>query len=213
MKKSDLILINLIKHFYLKKIFSLDSIELLAPEVTYAENKKRADLILIKNNEIIAIEIKSQEDSLSKLAEQIKYYTKNFHKTYILVTENHLQNTYKLVKNTKIGILLQKKDLYNNLTTIEVYKEASSYINLNKYFLISLINKNSYKNIIFEDITLENLITMTLKNLKDKYLEKFNNFKKEISNFEDFFFETQHIDQILAIYNITYKNYKYFKYL
>jgi hypothetical protein len=205
-QKSDEILINLLKYFYISKILNLDSIDLMIPEINYAENKKRADLLIVKNNNLIAIEIKSDEDSLQKLPEQLNYYKKNFHQTYILTTEKHYTKVYNMIKNTKIGLLLQKKS-----KDIEIYKKAETYTQLNKFFLISLINKNNHKNIIFENLSMSKLLQLVIENLHIKYKQKFDNFKQEIKQFEDFF--TSNLDHILDIYKLTYKKHKHFKYL
>jgi hypothetical protein len=66
--------------------------------------KRTCDIIIIKNNEINAIEIKSARDKIVSAIEQLKYYQLWSNKVYLVYDEVH-KNNINRYKNTDFGLL------------------------------------------------------------------------------------------------------------
>lgn len=84
--------------------------------------KSRADAILVKENEILGFEIKSDKDSLVRLATQVKNYERFCDKCYI-VTGVHYIDRIETAVPEHWGIYDIAKDENGNLH-IEMFREA-----------------------------------------------------------------------------------------
>lgn len=61
---------------------------IIGNEFMYGIKRKVVDLVVLKNDKIIAVEIKSNSDNLKRLEEQILEYKKIFDYVLIVATEN-----------------------------------------------------------------------------------------------------------------------------
>ncbi|NMA73847.1 MAG: sce7726 family protein [Bacteroidales bacterium] len=82
---------------------------ILGNEVMYGTTRKVVDLLLLTNDSLTAIEIKSENDNLLRLKEQLFEYHKNFNKIILCITEKHLTQIKKNI-DKNVGILLYKED-------------------------------------------------------------------------------------------------------
>lgn len=83
-------------------IFSSDDI-FIGQEVMYGTNRLLADLVLIANDKLYAFEIKSYNDDLRRIENQLINYRKIFDYIYVITTENHFAEV-KSISQKKIGI-------------------------------------------------------------------------------------------------------------
>lgn len=165
------------------------NIELIASEVPYLFGYRRADLVAIINNNMVAFEIKSELDSLSKLEAQVNDYIEVFNKVYVVLAKKfqHCSVVSKLHK--KVGILyIDAND------EIIYYRKAKEQKILKKEKLIYFFKKdelNKINNIdtklslrktreIFLKINSTKKIVEYSKNiLRNKYLTQYNKFIEE----------------------------------
>ena len=76
----------------------------------YGIKRKVVDLVVLQNKKIIAVEIKSDSDNLSRLEEQISEYKKIFDYVLIITTEKHASRISEIVPS-EIGIYVFKENL------------------------------------------------------------------------------------------------------
>lgn len=168
-KKAKEMIVPLIE--YIKDNTTVFPCDLLALEVNYANNARRADCLVISNNTIIAIEIKSDGDNLYKLNNQVQAYKKNFDYTYVLTTTKHLDS---IKKKRNIGILLLQNQ------KIILIRKAKQQQELSKEYLLSMLGTN--KKDTLEDIT--SIKTKVVNKLKEKFGNIYEEFSKEYSMYE-----------------------------
>lgn len=90
-------------------ILSTNSNVMIGNEIMYGTERRLVDLVLLNDNRVTAIEIKSDNDSLKRIKEQIIEYKKNFNYVVLVITEKHLAKTVELTSKD-IGIYLIKND-------------------------------------------------------------------------------------------------------
>ncbi|MFL4368310.1 sce7726 family protein, partial [Enterobacter asburiae] len=90
---------------------------------------RRADLVVINNNKLIAFEIKSEADSLVRLTGQVEKYLFYFDKIIVVSTKKHID---KIVENVpdRVGLW----EFNNNDITIK-HRGRTKNISEKKYFL------------------------------------------------------------------------------
>ena len=76
----------------------------------YGIKRKLVDLVVLKKNRTFAVEIKSNNDNLIRLEEQIREYKKIFDYVLIVTTEKHKNNIIEKVSDD-IGIYVVQNDL------------------------------------------------------------------------------------------------------
>lgn len=76
---------------------------IIGDEVKYGTSRKIVDLLALHNGETYAIEIKSSNDDLRRLPEQIAEYSKIFDHTLVFTTADHLSKIKEVVKS-KISV-------------------------------------------------------------------------------------------------------------
>lgn len=145
----------IINHLLYKKIITTQSI--IINEFTIDSFSRRADLVIINNNEIIAYEIKSDADSLSRLAGQIDKYRFYFDKTIIVTTPKHIdklscnyQKDVGLWEFSKKEIKVIKKGTKSSSVSKEKYLDLLKVLELKKLakhfsLKISSVNKLDIK--------------------------------------------------------------------
>ena len=78
---------------------------LLGNELLFSKNRRRADIVLLRNNKTIAFEIKGDSDDVRRLSGQIKDYLSTFDKVNIICTRRLLKKILLLVPHS-VGIIL-----------------------------------------------------------------------------------------------------------
>jgi len=115
----------------LERLLALGEIDLTAlvfSEMSLARKSRRVDLGYIRNNEMVAIEIKSEKDSLYRLEGQLEEYRKYFDRVVVAVAGKYVE-----------GVLSSTPD------DVAVWKVASDGINVvRKGRLIRNISKTNY---------------------------------------------------------------------
>lgn len=96
---------------------------IIGNEIMFGQSKNVVDLLAILNNSIIAIEIKSKNDNLTRLPIQIEEYLKVYDKIYIFCSSEKLKNVEKIIESKKIGIY--------KISESEICKYKSTSINRN----------------------------------------------------------------------------------
>ncbi|MEL7797962.1 sce7726 family protein [Idiomarina loihiensis] len=85
--------ICVIEHMRSKELITPD--DTVLSEFTVDGYSRRADLVLIKKSGLVAIEIKSESDSLSRLKGQTEKYLDFFDKVIVVTVGKHLKNAAK----------------------------------------------------------------------------------------------------------------------
>lgn len=107
-------------------------------------DNSKADFALINKRSSFVVEIKTDLDTLDKLIYQIEDYYKVFSLVYVLTSENYYYQVYRLVKDTKVGIMVLTKR-----NTISVRKHAKAdYSKLEHDILFRILRKQEYEDLI-----------------------------------------------------------------
>lgn len=109
-------------------------ISALASEVRFADNLRRADLLIIAESVCHAIEVKGPRDSMTKLAKQLQDTQKYFRYTW-LACDSAAYTQAKHALPSHIGVLLVARDL-----TIELIKPPTPR-KVTKARLLALVTK------------------------------------------------------------------------
>jgi len=150
--------------------------DLIINEAPFFKGNRRADLIIINNQNLIGFEIKSELDTLKNLKAQILDYQKIFDFVYIVI-DKKFKNSKELKELPKqVGILIYNKD-------ISIKKEAQKNRRLKKNDLVSLLWRKdleyllSNKNLDFDKLqkmartklTINEIRAQILNSLKNRY--------------------------------------------
>ncbi len=118
---------------YIREILNDESV--VAQEVKYGFENKRADIVTI-NNFTTAYEIKSDFDSLYRINHQIDEYTSTFDYTYIVSTPMFLEKIREITPR-KVGIIC-----FDGIH-ITSKRKASKISRLSKHHLVASCNKET----------------------------------------------------------------------
>ncbi len=163
-----------------------ESITALGQEVMFGLNNSYADLVIIYNDRLYAIEIKALRDNLKRLDTQLKNYQKVFDYVFLLATENHLKSLqletysgigfievndkgFNIVKRALIQKSFSKEDIlgtmpYSFLSTKYDFKKGTTAVSARQ----SLIRKSQ-----------KELKGLLLEYMKNKIIYKYQNFLAE----------------------------------
>ena len=99
---------------YIKSIFidftlSRNPNVIIGNEIMYGTGRRLVDLILLKDNRITAVEVKSDSDNLKRIKEQITEYKKIFNFVVLIITRKHMENILEITSKD-IGIYLITED-------------------------------------------------------------------------------------------------------
>lgn len=86
------------------------SIDILVNEFTANRSRVRADMMAVTGQDIIAIEIKSEHDSTSRLEKQIAHLKKLHNRVEVVVAENHLKSAEALCRLHKVGLHIARSE-------------------------------------------------------------------------------------------------------
>lgn len=179
-----------IRFLLLQHLLERGHIELATIEMSLMYGKRRVDLMLIENKELIAYEIKSCKDNLTRLDGQILDYLKIFDKVYVVLDKKFKKSIDSIPSqvgififdNEKLYFKLQREAKKNNP---KIYYQ-SLFINSKKLQLHSY-KTNKTKNIFDLRRSLVNKVkkderevfkNLLLECLRQKYLYGFELFQK-----------------------------------
>lgn len=153
MQDSD---IRKLLHPYLKRENKKYKDTIIIDEFDLCSGLSRIDIAVV-NGVIHGYEIKSEEDTLNRLPNQINYYNKSLEKISIITNKSHLKRIRELVPNWW-GVLTVKNDDKKNVVT-EIRKaksnpqlDANSLLQiLWKDELISIIDKHKIEASVYSN--------------------------------------------------------------
>lgn len=106
----------------------------IGDEIMYGSSHKIVDLLALHAGETYAIEIKSSQDDLRRLPEQLTEYSKLFDHTLVFTTTDHYENILKVI-NGKVSVFVvgsvgqiegQLKEHRNNVVKGEMLATMSA---------------------------------------------------------------------------------------
>jgi hypothetical protein len=151
---------------------NLASIDFIACEVPFNHYRRKADLVVSKDNVITAFEIKSRYDNLDALDSQLKDYERCFDEVVLVTSETHLKNLTKI--NRKYGLWVSDNEKIlkkRNPKTIKRHKKES---------LLSLLTNKEIKE-SFKYIKNKNLDNLEIQKFIEKS-EKMETIKNGVTN-------------------------------
>jgi len=156
-------------------------------EFSIANFSRRVDIVLSKNKNLYAFEIKSEFDSLIRLEGQIVEYLKHFDKVTVVSTSKHINNILlKTPKNVSVWELADSKIRIVRRGKKNKIKTKSTFIKMmtltellrlaqkNKISLVSNKRKDIEKSLSTLSISL--IREEALINIKDRYKKRNNNY-------------------------------------
>ncbi len=165
-KKNASYLKTIVVDFWLTK----HNIDLIVNEAPFFKGNRRADLIMIEKNKLIAFEIKSELDSLKNVKSQLEDYIKIFDKVYLVISDKFSKSHELKEISPKVGIILWKKCL-------KVKKDARIIKNFKKEDLLSVLWRKDLeellkkRNLEFETLKKEVLSCCKISDIKNKTIE------------------------------------------
>lgn len=193
---ADIIKAKFIDYVLNEDLFTDSKNLCIGQEVMYGVNKMFADIVVIANDKLYAIEIKAQNDSFKRLENQLLNYKQIFDYVYVIVTKNHLDGLDKISTND-FGVLLINED--QTFTRIRSTKKNSKISKedvlgtipatyLRKYFSVTAkMDADTLRAKLLKQSTLK-LKTALLSYMKSKIVYKYENFlndKGKMSHYED----------------------------
>lgn len=164
---------------------SYSHVDIIIPEFPYLLGNRRADIFAIIENKMIAFEIKSQNDNLLKLEEQVQDYLTTFNEVYLVLdmkfkNEKTLQNLDK-----RCGILFYMHNQLFFKRKAKTIKRLSKK-NTVQFFTSIPQNKkfksiNEYRSFLLTKTTTE-LQNLALHDIKQKYNNSYYIFLEERGN-------------------------------
>lgn len=137
--------------------YSNDEPPIVINEFTIGNYARRADLVLIKNNELHAYEVKSEYDSLVRLEGQISKYLEFFDKVTVVLTRKHINKA-----KTMLPINVQIMEVHEG--KIKIVRRGRKIIIKNKNSFISLMTCAELKSLAsFMGIKADNYRRKTLE--------------------------------------------------
>ena len=170
--------------FMLSKNYEL----IIGNELMYGIKRKLVDLVVLKNNKIFAIEIKSNNDNLNRLKEQIEEYKKVFNYVLIVTTEkfkNRILNTV----SSDIGIYIIEADfslhkirsprIQNERNKIEIlYSINAKFLSRIGNYSLQKYNADEIR-LLYAKKRISYIQEILLTYLTEKYKDKFNLFMRD----------------------------------
>lgn len=170
--------------FMLSKNYEL----IIGNELMYGIKRKLVDLVVLKNNKIFAIEIKSNNDNLNRLKEQIEEYKKVFNYVLIVTTEKYKDRILNTV-SPDIGIYIIGADfslhkirsprIQNDRNKIEIlYSINARFLSKIGNYSIQKYNADEIR-LLYAKKRISYIQEILLTYLTEKYKDKFNLFMRD----------------------------------
>ncbi len=122
---------SVIKARLLDYLLKKDPNSLFGNEIFFGSKLRAADIISL-SDALTAYEVKSSEDNLNRLEEQLKDYKRVFDFVYVVTTQKHLKNVEEITSR-HVGILLIEGD------AVKIFRKAQKNIRLSKIEIVSSI--------------------------------------------------------------------------
>lgn len=107
--------------------------------------RSRADFVLVTDDGVV-YEIKTDQDSLTRLGSQLADYFKAFTKVYVVVGSGLLKEVQGSLKNSRVGILLLDRD--NQF--VEVKKARKDYSHLDVRTMAKILRRPELDKALFD---------------------------------------------------------------
>lgn len=170
--------------FMLSKNYEL----IIGNELMYGIKRKLVDLVVLKNNKIFAIEIKSNNDNLNRLKEQIEEYKKVFNYVLIVTTEKFKDRILNSV-SSDIGIYIIEADfslhkirsprIQNDRNKIEIlYSINARFLSKIGNYSIQKYNADEIR-LLYAKKRISYIQEILLTYLTEKYKDRFNLFMSD----------------------------------
>lgn len=172
-----------------------NDIDLIANEVPYGSLRKISDLVIIKNNRTISVEIKSELDSTDRLQSQINESSKVFDYVIVFVGRNQLTKIIDLIsqnigiyylEDNKIKTYRRPKILKSEPIEI-AYSIPVAYIEKQTHRR-NRLNVDEYRNLVSQEYH-NQIKKLFISYLNYKYKGRYELFNQENNDFT-------HIDDI-----------------
>ena len=163
--------------------------KIICSEVPFLGGKRWVDILEIKENSLVAYEIKSDLDNLSTIEGQINDYAETFNEVYLVLSKRFIDK-YKVPQ--RIGYF--SVDSYQRIISLKRRSIKRIYLSKENlsYFLwredIPYLFKKKHEDMIsirknlIQKITTKNLHQLAIKALKKRYRHRFDLFLEERSN-------------------------------
>ena len=162
--------------------------QIIGNEFMYGLKRKLVDLVVLKKNRTFAVEIKSSNDNLIRLEEQIREYKKIFDYVLIVTTEKHKNNIIEKASDD-IGIYIVQDDLsiikFRNPSIQKNKDKIELLYSVNARYLCKIGNYTYGKYIadelrsLFANKRISYIQEILFTYLYEKYNKKFNLFISE----------------------------------
>ena len=170
--------------FMLSKNYEL----IIGNELMYGIKRKLVDLVVLKNNKIFAVEIKSNSDNLNRLKEQIEEYKKVFNYVLVVTTEKFKNRILDTV-SSDIGVYIIEADLslhkirspriQNDRNKIEIlYSINARFLSKIGNYSIQKYNADEIR-LLYAKKRISYIQEILLTYLTEKYKDKFNLFMRD----------------------------------
>lgn len=168
---------------------------IIANEVMYGSRRKVADLLIINDCQLIAIEVKSKSDNISRLSEQVAEYSKIFDKVYVFVTPEKENGVASLLPS-RIGLfVITDNDIRMVKRPLLLYHQDKSEMlaSMNSHYLRGEfgISSNLDSDIVRKQISakskkvIHDILVKYYRNRFDCKFKAFINDKGEYCNVDD----------------------------
>ena len=161
--------------------------DLIANEVPFFKGNRRADLIMISNNNLLGFEIKSELDSLKNLKSQILDYKKIFDFVYVVIDKKFKFSKELAELPSQIGILVYDKEIMikREAKKIKKFKKNDLILLLWRKDLEMLLNskKLDLDQLPQNILTVDKIKAQILTSLNNRYGAKYKYFLLDRGNY------------------------------
>ena len=169
---------------------------IICSEVPFLSGKRWADLVVLTKDSLIAYEIKSELDSLKRLSEQMKDYSKTFDKVYLVLSKK-FKKIPAIPQN--VGLLRFDNEIFFKKRVAETQKQLKkenlSYFLWKQDLKKHIINKkedevNRLRNRFINKYKIEQIKEMAISCLRKRYENRFELFlydKNKKTHLEDLY--------------------------
>lgn len=156
---AEIVKTQIIDHFI--SVFSNNFF--IGNEVMYGTKRKLTDLLVLKNDQLIAIEIKTDRDNLRRIEEQISESKKLFDYVVVCTTMTHLEKIKQLLSED-IGIYSV------NEHNIKIIRKPKKQKNLDKNEMLFSMNSNYLKKHL--NLSSSTSVNLNSDEIRQQYVRK-----------------------------------------
>jgi hypothetical protein len=167
--------------------------DLFVNEAPFLQTSRWADLIAIHNGRVIGFEIKSEQDDLRTLAEQLSDYAKVFNMVYLVLAEKFINKSELHNIPRTIGLMIINKDFKiirkRNPTPKTLLDKSALITMLWRKDLERLAPKKKkadmeiLRNFVIKNCSTRTIQTQVIESLKSRYVDSYKLFLKDRENY------------------------------